>query len=90
MSTLRYLGRGWTFDDLEENTGICKDIHRLFFRQYIKYGKTALYPKFVKYPTNRLESQSHRKEYDITGMYGGIGFMDACHITVGKCPHRLK
>jgi len=26
-----YLGRGWTFDDIEENTGISQETHRQFF-----------------------------------------------------------
>mmetsp|Transcript_18952 Transcript_18952/g.32615 ORF Transcript_18952/g.32615 Transcript_18952/m.32615 type:complete len:198 (-) Transcript_18952:120-713(-) len=31
LGSLRYLGRGWTFDDLEESTAISKDVHRCFF-----------------------------------------------------------
>ena len=30
LSTIRYLGRGWTFDDLEEATDIGQECHRLF------------------------------------------------------------
>ena len=32
LGSLRYLGRGWTFDDIEESTAIDKEVHRRFFR----------------------------------------------------------
>jgi hypothetical protein len=90
MGTLRYLGRGWTFDDLEESTGISREVHRNFFRKYLKFGRYVLYDRYVTYPKNTVEAQSHTKEYEIAGMHGGIGSMDACHVTVEKCSHRLK
>jgi hypothetical protein len=31
LGLLRYLGRGWTFDDIEEQTAISNEVHRLFF-----------------------------------------------------------
>jgi hypothetical protein len=31
LCVLRYIGRGWTFDDLSENTGISEEIVRVFF-----------------------------------------------------------
>ena len=33
LGALRYLGRGWTFDDLEEATAISEEVHRVFFSQ---------------------------------------------------------
>ena len=30
LGTLRYLGRGWTFDDIEEATAISLEVHRVF------------------------------------------------------------
>ena len=30
LCSLRYLGRGWCFDDTEETTGISKEVHRNF------------------------------------------------------------
>ena len=35
LGSLRYLGRGWTFDDLEENTGIGEETFRRFFHKFI-------------------------------------------------------
>jgi hypothetical protein len=31
LGLLRYLGRGWTFNDCEESTAIDKDVHQTFF-----------------------------------------------------------
>ena len=31
LGSLRYLGRGWCFDDLEEVSGISEEVHRVFF-----------------------------------------------------------
>ena len=33
LGSLRYLGRGWTFDDIEENTAISEEVHRVFFHE---------------------------------------------------------
>jgi hypothetical protein len=43
LTSLRYLGRGWTFDDLSENTAISQHVIRDFFHVFIDYGSTTLY-----------------------------------------------
>ena len=50
LGALRYLGRGFTFDDLEEVTLISEEVHRVFFHKFIEYGSTFLYSKYVSYP----------------------------------------
>ena len=52
LGVLRYLGRGWTFDDLEEATAISTHVHRDFIHQFLQFGRNVLYPKHVKYPIN--------------------------------------
>ena len=84
------MGRGWTFDDLEECTGISQEMHRAFFHIFVKFGRDVLYPKYVKYPKNSEEADAHSREYELAGMHGAIGSMDACHITLEKCSHRLR
>lgn len=32
LGTLQYLGKGWTFDDIEESTGILAETHHVFFK----------------------------------------------------------
>jgi hypothetical protein len=36
LGGLRYLGRGWTFDDIEEATAVSKEVHRCFFHEFIE------------------------------------------------------
>ena len=84
------MGRGWTFDDLAESTGISEPVHRDFFHKHILFGKDVIYPKYVKFPTSSEEASYHSYEFDMAGMHGAIGSMDACHVTVEKCSHRLK
>ena len=90
LGALRYLGRGWTFDDLEEATSMSQYVHRDFFHLFVKYGQEYLYPKYVKYPSTANEMKIHTKEYEKAGFHGAIGSMDACHIIIEKCSHRLK
>ena len=90
LGTLRYLGRGWIFDDLEEATGIGRETHLQFFHQFIKFGSRDLYESYVKYPTTANEAITHAYEFKIAGMEGAIGAMDVCHIIIEKCEHRLK
>jgi hypothetical protein len=47
LGSLCYLGRGWRFDDIEENTAISQEVHRTFFHIFIGFGSTFLYDKFV-------------------------------------------
>ena len=88
--TLRYLGRGWTFDDLEEATGKNEATHRQFCHKFIEYGKNIFYPKFVSYPTTVEEALTHCNEFNQAGMHGDIGSMDTCLIIIEKCSHQLK
>ena len=65
LGSLRYMGRGWTFDDLEKESGINDDIHRQFFHQFIKYGKNILYSKYVKYLINEKDARNHMKDISL-------------------------
>ena len=88
LGGLRYIGRGWTFDDLEENTGIDQEVHRVFFHQLIKWGSTDLYDKYVVLPSTSEDARS--TEYERAGMNGGIGSMDATNVSAEKINHDLK
>jgi len=48
LGSLRYLGRGWTFDDLEESTGINEETHRQFFHVFISWGSSSLYKSMLR------------------------------------------
>lgn len=46
LRTLKYLGRGWTFDDLEESIGTSEEVHRNFFHKFIKFRRKVSHPMF--------------------------------------------
>ena len=55
LGSLRYLGRGFTFDDCEEYTARSKEVYRVFFHQFIKLGSTVLFDKYIITPTTSEE-----------------------------------
>ena len=62
LGALRYLGRGWTFDDIAEATGISEESHRIFLALFVKAGRKFLYPMFVKRPETDAEVKDHMSE----------------------------
>ena len=87
LGLLRYLVRGWTFDDCEESTAIDQDVHRSFFRVFIKFGSTVLYKKWVLTPVNLPEALSNMKEYSEAGFPGCVGSSECTHIVTDKCEY---
>ena len=85
LGSLRYLGRGWTFDDIEEATCISLETHRQFFHIFIAFGRNFLYPLYVVAPMNREEAQEHLNEMAQAGMNGCLGSTDASHVLMEKC-----
>jgi hypothetical protein len=80
LGTLRYLGRGWTFDDLEEATAIGEETHRQFFHKFLEYGSTTLFKRHVRFPKTPEEAKTHMGEMEKAGCHGCAGSMDAVHI----------
>lgn len=89
MGSLQYLGRGLTFDDLEESTFISQDVHRVFFHAFIKYGAAVLFNMYVKMPASIRELQECEHAYRIAGFPGCIGSCDATHIPLDKVAFSL-
>eukprot|EP00804_Cyclotella_cryptica_P028824 CCRYP_019719-RA/>CCRYP_019719-RA protein AED:0.29 eAED:0.29 QI:0/0/0/1/0/0.5/2/0/232 len=81
LGSLRYLGRGWTFDDVEECTAVSQEVHRIFFGRFIEFASTVLLNKYVVYPKNFEETKEHMKEFTVAGLPGALGSTDATHIT---------
>ncbi len=90
LGAFRYLGRGFTFDDLEECTAISEEVHRVFFHKFIEIGSTILYDKYVKAPQNEEELEEHMKEFVLAGMPGAFASMDATHIIHEMCNFKSK
>lgn len=90
LCSLRYLGRGWTFDDLSENTGISEEVIRVFLHRFISFGSTILYEKYVVAPSTSEEASAHSIEYCKAGLPGCIGSTDATHIPLERVEYRLR
>ena len=80
LGSLRYLGRGWSFDDLEESTFITSEVHWVFFHKFVEFGSKMLYPMYVSVPTPLKELRDCESEYRAAGFPGCIGSTDATHI----------
>ena len=84
MGSLRYLGRGWTFDDCEESTAISEEVHRTFSHQFILIGSTVLFDRYVLTPRTRTKEdvENHMEEFKLAGLPGACGSSDAtCIVT---------
>ncbi len=87
---MHYLGRGWTFDDINEQTAISKEFYHTFLRAFINFGSTSLYSRFVLTPLYLPEARSNMWEYAVTGFQGCVGSTDCTHITTERCKYWLK
>jgi len=90
LGALRYLGRGWTFDDVEEATGISEETHRQFFEAFINFGSTVLYQKWVVPPTHAADAAAHAVEYGMAGFSGCVASCDATHIMLERCNYAMR
>ena len=90
LTSLRYLGRGWTFDDLEESTAISEEVIRIFFHQFIAWGSEFLYTEHVRPPVSFEEAQNTLEEYKLAGFTGCVGSMDASHVEHSRITYRHR
>ena len=85
LGTLRCIGRGCTFDDIEEATGISIDVIRDFFHIFIMCGSTVLYEKHVTIPARTTKPSEFEELFASAGFNGCIGSTDATNIPMLKC-----
>ena len=90
LCALRYLGRGWTFDDLSESTGISEEVIRVFFHAFLWFGSTTLYQAWVVAPKTAHDAATHTQDYSKAGLPGCVGSCDATHIVFEKVEYRLR
>jgi hypothetical protein len=90
LGSLRYLGRGWTFDDCEEATAVGEETHRRFFHQFITIGSTILAKKYIHTPQSSSEIKSHMEEFQMAGMPGACTSSNTTSIVHELCSHRLQ
>jgi hypothetical protein len=87
LGALRYIGRGWTFDDLEESTAISEETHRQFFHIFIEWGSSDFFKQQVILPNNTEEWKAHVSEFAEAGLQGCVASMDATHVGMHRCPN---
>jgi hypothetical protein len=90
LGSLRYLGHGWTFNGVKENTAISKEVHRFFFRCFVEFGSTVLYEKYILTPVFINEAKTHMREFEEASFPGCVGSSDATHIMTDRCEYNLK
>ena len=76
LESLRYLGRGWTFDNIGEITYISLEIPRQFFNAMIKFESTVLYNRHV----TSTDVSTSEELFQTTDFDGCIGSSDTTHI----------
>ena len=90
LGALRYLGRGWTFDDISKATNVSEECHRRFFRDFCLACREHLYPKWVKRPETAEEVDDCMSEFKEAGFDGCIRSADVTHVILEKCHSHLK
>jgi hypothetical protein len=79
-----------TFNDLKDNTGISPEVHRVFFHVFIYFGRTTLFDRYVVSPSTSADAEDHRHEFDLAGLPGCVGSLDATHVAIFRCPSQLR
>jgi len=86
----RCLGGGWASFDLAENTAISEEVVRPFFHQFIEWGSTVLFNLHVNAPTDIATAIVQENEFKQAGLQGCISSMNASHIALERCSHRMR
>jgi hypothetical protein len=90
LGTLRYLGRGLTFDDIEEYTFISGEVHRNFLYIFLDYGSTILYKKHITDPASNMDTSQLEELFKLAGLNGCLGSGDGTHVGMQQCPNWAK
>ena len=90
LTALRYLGRGSTFDDLEESTAVSLETIRKFLLQFIRFGSSSLFNEFVQAPNTEEELKLCEREFAMAGLPGCVGSTDATHVLLECCSFRIR
>ena len=85
LGSLRYIGRSWTFDDIEEANGISREVNRKFFIAFIQYGSSIMYKKYVIDKAININNPTNEILFRMAGMNGCLGSSDATHVIMLKC-----
>ena len=84
---LHYLGRAWMLDYLVEAIVVNNEKNRLFIHNFIEFGSSTLYKKYVVSPSKLEKLNNCEAEYSMAGFPGCIGSTDASHVIMETCPY---
>jgi len=90
LGALRVLGRHHTFDDLEENTEISAERHRVFFHRFIEFGSTTLFTEWICKPSTPEEVTDCIFDYAQAGFPGCLGSVDSTYFWHIMCRAGLR
>ncbi|KAL7475023.1 hypothetical protein ACHAW6_000957 [Cyclotella cf. meneghiniana] len=83
LEALQYLGREWSFNNIEEATAMSVEVHHCFFHVIIDFSSTVLYAKYVIFPSIYDKAKRYmEEEFMMAGMMGCVGSMGGTHITI--------
>ena len=68
LGFLRYIGRSWTLDDIEEANGIFREVNRNFLHTMLEYGSTVLFKKWVTEPALLRDISSQENYLKLLGL----------------------
>ena len=85
LGPLRYLGRGWTFDDIEGSTAISREVNRVFLSVFRTYGSTILFHNHVTLTVHNCDPREFEHLFAITDYSGFLVSLDATHVGMLKC-----
>ena len=90
LGALRYLGRGWTFDDVSESTGMSMNVLTHFFETFCTFGSEEFYVRHVKFPTNEEDYENNNSEFNAAGFTGACASTDAVNIACDKLSWKTR
>jgi hypothetical protein len=83
------LTRNVTLDDLYEQTFISGEVHRCFFKKFMNWYATVVFPLVVKMP--KLEDlDNNGAEYKSAGFNGALLSVDCVHTRLWNVSANLK
>ena len=85
LGSLRCIGQGWTFGNIEEAACTSRKSHRYFFNVLVEHGSTVLCKTYVTLPAVNADPFEFEKPFVITGLNGFLGSTDANHVRMLSC-----
>ena len=89
LGSLRLLTRNVTFDDLYESTYISAEVHRKFFKLFMRWYTEVIFPDVVKAP-NLEDLDDNGAEYEVAGFPGVVCSTDVVHVRCWGISANLK